>query len=422
MKTITFKDLGQQDYIRTWTRLHEKMIERGFTWTTLFENDEWNQYMSPDVLMMDKSDADRLREDTVIVGKLIQSTYNIIMNNFNYLMKLKLPKETLNAVTTNINTNRFSDFARFDIIKTDEGNKFIEINSDTPTGYLETSVGNEILCENIGIISSNKIEENIQRTWDEIIARDEISSDKTIFFTSYKDHDEDRDTVQFIRKNCNHPKTEYIGIEDIMVGNGGLFTPDGRTIKHLFRLYPMEYLPHDVDSRGKKIGEMFLRHIANGTVKVYNNPSAFVTQSKLLFAVMWEILLDNPYLYETHEREAIKKYIPMTLFKPDYFINNKRAYVEKPIYGREGGGVTIRNGDNKIVDEDTTPEYYEQVKVYQEYFEMPNLEISTWDDRPYMGKMLIGSYLIGGEASGLFIRVGDKITGNLSMVIGIAEI
>ncbi|MDA1570464.1 glutathionylspermidine synthase, partial [Bacillus cereus] len=36
------------------------------------------------------------------------------------------------------------------------------------------------------------------------------------------------------------------------------------------------------------------------------------------------------------------------------------------------------------------------------------------------GKLLIGSHLIGGEPAGLFLRVGERITGNLSMFIGIS--
>ena len=39
--------------------------------------------------------------------------------------------------------------------------------------------------------------------------------------------------------------------------------------------------------------------------------------------------------------------------------------------------------------------------------------------KDYTGKLLIGSFLINGKPSGLFLRVGERITGNLSMFFGI---
>ncbi len=85
--------------------------------------------------------------------------------------------------------------------------------------------------------------------------------------------------------------------------------------------------------------------------------------------------------------------------------------------GREGGGVSIISEGSEIAA-DKTPYYNEQQKIYQKYVEMPDLTIDTWDG-DYTGKLLVGSHLIAGEAAGVFLRVGEKITGNLSMFIGI---
>ena len=40
----------------------------------------------------------------------------------------------------------FSYFTRFDFIVNGDDIKLIEVNCDTPTGYLEPSVANEVLC------------------------------------------------------------------------------------------------------------------------------------------------------------------------------------------------------------------------------------------------------------------------------------
>ena len=73
----------------------------------------------------------------------------------------------------------------------------------------------------------------------------------------------------------------------------------------------------------------------------------------------------------------------------------------------------------KLVEKDEEDYYAEWQKVYQQYVEMPTKTVNTWDGE-YTGKMLVGSFLIGGEASGLFLRVGEKITGNLSMFCPVA--
>jgi glutathionylspermidine synthase len=62
--------------------------------------------------------------------------------------------------------------------------------------------------------------------------------------------------------------------------------------------------------------------------------------------------------------------------------------------------------------------YYRQEKVYQKYIEMPETTISTWDG-DYTGKLLIGSFVINGTPSGLFLRVGERIVGTSSMFCGI---
>jgi len=92
--------------------------------------------------------------------------------------------------------------------------------------------------------------------------------------------------------------------------------------------------------------------------------------------------------------------------------------VAKPLWGREGGGISIFDNQQTLIDEDRTTYYYQQKRIYQQYQEMPETTISTWNG-DYTGKLLIGSFLINGKPSGLFLRVGERITGNLSMFFGI---
>lgn len=404
-----------KEYLTLWVNTNNQVAENKFTWGSLYEEEEWHQYMSLDVLPLEKKEIEQIYEDTRNFSELVQATYKIVMNNPKYFHKLGLPVETWQSVSDEW-PELFSYFCRYDIIQTPQGNKFIEINADTPTGYLETSVANEKLCELAGLKSPNKLEKAIQHAWELIIQHYQIPEDETIYFTSIGWHEEDRQTVLFNQRNCTHTKTEYIAIEEIVVSKDGLYTRQGKKINYLYRLYPLEYLINDKDDNGVPVGQIFLDHIADKNVQLINPTSAFVTQSKAFIAVMWDILENEPELYTEEEQHYVRQYVPKTFFSSDKFKDEK--YVTKPLFGREGGGVSIIETDGTVEDEDTTPEYYNQRKICQEYIEMPDLTIGTWDG-VYTGKLLIGSFFIGGEPSGIFLRVGEKITGNLSMFIGV---
>lgn len=52
---------------------------------------------------------------------------------------------------------------RFDFIVANNEIKLIEINADTPTGYLEPSVANQVLCDHHQVINPNCIEEKLEK-------------------------------------------------------------------------------------------------------------------------------------------------------------------------------------------------------------------------------------------------------------------
>ena len=154
-------------------------------------------------------------------------------------------------------TGLFSYFTRFDFIVNGEDIKLIEVNCDTPTGYLEPSVANEVLCRYHDVNHPNHIEEHIVQAWEQIKHDYSIDPRETIYFTSYDWHDEDHQTVQFLRSYCLDQSTDYIGIQDIVVADDGIYTQNGERIHYLYRLYPIEYLVSDADKTGKELDFSF---------------------------------------------------------------------------------------------------------------------------------------------------------------------
>ena len=191
---------------------------------------------------------------------MLYRTYQYILNTTKDFQKLDFQLKRGNCENE---TYRFvSYFTRFDFIVNGEDIKLIEVNCDTPTGYLEPSVANEVLCRYHDVNHPNHIEEHIVQAWEQIKHDYSIDPRETIYFTSYDWHDEDHQTVQFLRSYCLDQSTDYIGIQDIVVADDGIYTQNGERIHYLYRLYPIEYLVSDADKSGKRIDSSFRSYSA----------------------------------------------------------------------------------------------------------------------------------------------------------------
>jgi glutathionylspermidine synthase len=408
--------LNEQEYMKKWISLSQKMAKEHFTWGTAELEDDYEQYMAFNLFKMGRNQWNEIQGATKKIGHIVNKIYIEMFNSESLKTRLGIPAEAWN--TLKIPSRYFSYFTRLDLIVNNGEIKLIEVNSDTPTGYLEISIANRIICEDQGCQSPNNLEAAIFKAWRKIELEYQITSKDTVYFTSYGWHDEDRETVLFNMRNSGLCRAEYIPLEDIIVSEKGIYDEDGKRIEYLYRLYPLEYLPDDEDANGKKIGNLLLEHIAEGRVKIINPPSAFMMQSKAIMGIIWE-LASKEEVFTADEKKDIYKYFLPTYFSNEPFRGLNLPYVEKPIFGREGGGVVIFDKKRRVMEEDPEHWYEEWPKIYQEYKEMPDFTLDTWTG-PYTGKLLVGSFLIGGEPSGLFLRVGEKITGNLSMFCGVA--
>jgi glutathionylspermidine synthase len=404
-------------YLEKWEAINDKMRDSHFLWGSLFHDGEWNQYMSLDVYKIQQNQWDILKIASTEICQVLQTTYNIIYNNTEYLLQLGLPESALDLIT--VESDYFSDFIRLDLVINNNEIKILEINSDTPSGWVEGSIANRILCEEIGCVSPNNLEQLVEQAWRKILQKYQIQESETIYFTAYNWHDEDRETTQFFRRHCPHKRTEFVEIGKIIVTENGVYSPTGAPIRFLYRLYPLEYLDEDVDATHQPIGRWLTRHIVEGRIKIINPPSAFIMQSKAVMALIYQLFLEHSPLFSNEEHRIIEQYFLPTYFNPSIFIEQNQAFVAKPLWGREGGGVTIYDKNQRVIQEDRTLYYYEQPKIYQQFTPLPKLTVGTWDG-DYEGHLLTGVFVVQGEPAGVLLRIGEPIIGNLSMFCGIA--
>jgi glutathionylspermidine synthase len=150
--------------------------------------------------------------------------------------------------------------------------------------------------------------------------------------------------------------------------------------------------------------------VASNKLLMINPISAFLLQSKAVQAVIWGMMeIDHPY-FSTEEKQWISSYFLPTYLEEDIFLKSGKKYVKKPSFGREGDTVSIFQGTEKIL-EDRYKTYDKSLPVYQKYVDLPTKQIKTINGLKD-AKLLIGSFLINGEACGIGLRAGQQITDN----------
>lgn len=258
--------------------------------------------------------------------------------------------------------------------------KLLEYNADTPTSLLEASVIQWYWLQDTrkGKDQFNTLHERLIEAWK--TARERIGGERLLFLAS-PGHVEDYMNTQYLRDTAMQAGlvTDYLPINKL-----GYNAPrrqfmdlSERPVQHAFKLYPYEWL----------FAEEFGQYLPLDNVNWYEPPWKVILSNKAILAVLWELFPDNQYLLEA-------SLAPLN-----------GNHVKKPRQSREGAGVGIHWGGQRVAGEDTA----DQPAVYQRYQPI----------KPFDGKTpVIGSWMVNGYAAGMGIREDDgMITGNLSRFV-----
>ncbi|QOR64756.1 glutathionylspermidine synthase family protein [Cytobacillus suaedae] len=376
------------------------------------------EYALYDIVCFSKDDISEIRLATNRIGHLFFKTAKLLRHSEDetlreidipeaaipYIREISLPVETV--------------IARVDLVQTSDGLKVLELNADTPTFEKEVFSVNQKVVQHFGLEDPNEgYEAQLGNAIDKAIIESHIRSNHThdpyVVFTSHDDHPEDRLTTLYLMGLSSLPASYHPLHSLQIIQNEGLFDENGRRIDVLYRqTYPMEHLVEDVDSASnEKVGLQLLELVALKKLSIVNPISAFLLQSKAVQAVIWGMMeLKHPYFTE-QEREWIRTYFLPTYLESDPFIKQGKKYVKKPSFGREGDTVEIFNSVGQKIEEDSYKTYQSSLPVFQQYVDLPSHSIKTVEGLKE-GKLLIGSFLVNGKASGIGVRAGNQITDN----------
>lgn len=386
--------------------------EGSFTWDWMYGQ----EYALATLHTITKQDQEKLQHATEELGKIFARTMAAVQTgDAALLLELSIPAAAIAAVCVPFVPEIPTLIGRFDFARTPDGWKLLEFNSDTPGGVVEAFYVNGKVCAYYGGRNPNAgLEADLTAAFRHAIAHYQQAGYKTdnVFFSALDWHAEDAGTARYLLR-CSGLAARFVPLQELRVYDDALYAKiDDRLepVDVLYRLHPLGIMAEEQDPDGYPTGAHILDLAARKKLALINPPSALISQTKALQALIWN-LYERETFFTEQEQAIIAAYMLPTYFE-NRFINNQ-SYVTKPVFGREGGAVTIHEQDGSIIERDRENRYWEQALVYQRYVALEQLHVETGEG-VYPGHVIWGVFLIDGKASAVSARVGGLITDDLA--------
>lgn len=290
--------------------------------------------------------------------------------------RLALPEEAIGMVQTSWLAGDPALYGRFDFAWDGQGTpRLLEYNADTPTSLLEAAVIQWQWLENVAPESDqlNSLHEALVERW-------RVFPEPLVHFACAWENLEDRQTIAYLAETAEQAgKTvELLDMAEIGFSESGEFTDSAeRPIRRLFKLYPWEWM----------VEEPFFAAIGQQRSRFTEPAWKMMLSNKGILPVLWELNPEHPLL------------LPASLTREG--LGGVDRWVEKPLLGREGAGVTIHSRGPYHA-----PPSGGGVVVHQQHHPLFQAD----------GRHVVwGLWMVGDRCHGLSAR-GDRspVTGNLA--------
>ncbi|MFC5451999.1 glutathionylspermidine synthase family protein [Paenibacillus aestuarii] len=375
-----------------------QLAELGFTWADLEEEAYWMDQL----LVMERASYHELFRAAELLWNIFDKAARRVKGRRDLYEQLSIPEvlwdglDRLEMAAPGV----ISRYARFDFAVDQAGRiKLLELNADTPTGYVEASIATPWMCAQYDIASPNAgMKELIRSAW-------AAEAPDYAACTGYGQHVEDSGTIDAL---VSHSGREITCIDclDLWIDEGVVKVGEHQRIERMFALYPKEWMGIDDG------GEAFSYAIEERFIELFNPLHAIILQSKGLQALIWELHEKRDPIFTEEEHAAIDTYMLATYVTPALSGN----YVSKSMFGREGGSVQLfdANGELEVMDEAGFDTSIFFKRVYQQRTELPKLGFADGEMH-----VLTGLFVLNGLPCGLLGRAGGMITGNSSRFVAI---
>ncbi len=336
--------------------------------------------------------------------KLSLDTVNHIVNSRysdKYFDLLKIPAVFRAAVRKSWRRGDLSLYGRFDFAYQNGQIKLLELNFDTPTSLYEASVLQKLWLEDLKCLAVvpancsqfNSLHAKLIDAFKRIVCNDSL-----FHLTTMEGSFEDEDTVRYIQSCAMQAglTTDFIYLKDIGLGkNAHLIDFAGKHIEKLFKLYPWEFIVEEELVFENKYGCRAFPKIVESSSTIILEPLwKLILSNKGILPIMWQLYPNHPNLLETYfdDQSAQAKKL------------KKQPYVRKPIFGREGGSVSIVTPGQPEMLIHNNSSYGKEGFIVQEYFPLPCYE---------QYYTVMGCWIINGQPAAIGLRADlNPITSN----------
>lgn len=327
-----------------------------------------------------ESEVETLYRATAELERLVLDAVDHVIARERYA-ELAIPPALAELAARSWHADERSLYGRYDLRFDGRGPpKLFEYNADTPTALFEAAVVQWQWLEEThpGRDQFNSIHEGLIEAWRERrLALTEAGRGSLVHFACVPEDDDDLITTAYLLDTALQAglDTKLLAVGDIGWDGSGFVDLALEPITALFKLYPWDWLA----------GERFFPHLASlapGRLSVIEPAWRVIASSKGLLAVLWELFPGHPNLLPA-------AFDPARLDRP---------LILKPMLGREGANITIRDDAGAAAGcGETTTEgpYAAAPRVAQAFVPLPDCD--GWHPMP-------GVWTVDGEPRGLAMR------------------
>ena len=353
-----------------------------------------NNTLSKYVLILSKEENEELVKLTQNLDKETIRAEEYLNKNIKIAKKLSLPKKILEQIPSMQDYDKTKNIRlmRYDFHPSVNGDWVVtEVNSDCPGGFAESSLLPDLARKtlNIATLEYNSFGEKMVDAINK-----KLDKKGTIMMVHCTCFSDDRQVMQYMgdrlkREGYNiiYGAADHINFKDkkayCILENNQI------SIDLIFRFTPLEWL---VQMKPRRWDGYF-----SSKTMSCNHPISIYAQSKRF-----------PFVWNDLEKVGInmktwRKLLPETLEIKN--MNLKDGYIYKPVYGRVGEKISIKEACKDDEYEKILKDVKKHPKQYliQKKFESKPLE--TEDGKKY--HVCIGSYTIEGEHAGYYARMSQ---------------
>ncbi len=354
----------------------EEMMRIGFDYHSI----DGNYWQEDACYLFNEDEVDVLEAATEELHQMYLQAAASVIKSGDYA-RLGLSDIAATLIERSFSRQQLSLYGRFDLCYDGvSAPKLFEYNADTPTSLFEASVAQWYWLqaqsgELAGYDQFNSIHERLLLQFGAI--KEQSFGEMLMHFSAVSASTEDYITTRYIQDVATQAgiATEYIDIGAIgyQAANMAFTDTKDREIRHLFKLYPWEWL----------LAEEFGAHIANSQTTFIEPAYKLLLSNKAMLAVLWEMFPNHPNLLPASLTEGV--------------INGAHGVVSKPFFSREGANITLTQGDMTV---STSGDYGHEPRVYQAVQPLPQFT----NNQGQKVHTVIGSWIIGHGSAGIGVR------------------